>query len=96
MKKLLMLAIVVTCFAGVANAGAVPNSPLGTFVVNGEVKDGDNKVVSGNNPTLLLGPQQGDESQLCMSVCLATTRNLDQCFIECGIEKKVDDGIFEG
>ena len=48
-KTVMALAAAIPC----ALIAATPNAPLGTFIVSGAVKDGDNKVLAGDSGTIV-------------------------------------------
>ena len=51
MRKTVMALVAVMPLALIA--ATTPNAPLGTFIVSGAVKDGDNKVLAGDSGTLV-------------------------------------------
>lgn len=48
-----LLALTSSLLAFAAAAATTPNAPLGTFIVSGAVKDGDNKVLAGDSGTIV-------------------------------------------
>ena len=78
-----------------AAAAATPNASLGTFIVSGAVKDGDNKVLAGDSGTLVRAVDVNGRAVAEAEVGAALSRKVEAT-PEDGIEARQMKAMVEG